>query len=428
MITMAPAAHDGGLAADEALAGRDRALQGLGTVLNGDRLAELLAAAMPAAAVRSVQPTYVRYKPGTSCLVGCRLESAFGEMSGYVLLYRPNERGKLAKHAAARSGAGAQAILLPRYAAAFYPFPLDRRVIAAPALADPGRRGAVLRRALPGHPELWDADLTVLRRKPERRLVAKLSTPSGAAAVLKAHAAQFACANRAAKLTGGENPRTPHRLGRSRKWNVVVSEWLPGELLADSLASSAAPAAAAGVALAGLHRRHATDDLSCARVAGEQRRLAISARTVACLLPRERRAAERLALRLARSLGPDVVPVTTHGDFSADQVVIDHGVAALLDFDEAVLADPARDLGSFRASLIGDAVAGRLDERAAAGAARALAAGYEAAGGDVPDGRADLWTAAAILHLVPEPFRRREADWPAQAASLLRRAEAVVAP
>ena len=157
--------------ADEALAARDRALKGLEVVLDEDRLAELLADGLPGASLHAVRPTYVRYKPGTSCLVGCTLETGAGPASGYVLLQRPNERGKLAKHAdraRAGSGAGTGVVLLPRYAAAFYPFPYDRRVVAAPALADPRRRGAVLQRALRDRPEFWEAEFTVLRRKPER--------------------------------------------------------------------------------------------------------------------------------------------------------------------------------------------------------------------------------------------------------------------
>ena len=416
-------------AADEALAARDRALKGLEVVLDEDRLAELLADGLPGASLHAVRPTYVRYKPGTSCLVGCTLETGAGPASGYVLLQRPNERGKLAKHAdraRAGSGAGTGVVLLPRYAAAFYPFPYDRRVVAAPALADPRRRGTVLRRALRDRPEFWEAEFTVLRRKPERRLVARLVARSGAAAVVKAYAAEFPGANRAAKLVGGEPPATQRRLGRSRKWNVVVSEWLSGSVLECELAATPAAAAAAGAALARLHRRDAVG-LAWTGVADEARRLAISARSIGCLLPRERRAAERVATGVAVALGADATPALTHGDFSADQVVIEHGRGALLDLDEAVGADPARDLGSFRAALAGDEAAGRLCAPTAQEAARALAAGYRAVGGEVPDSRTDVWTAAAILHLVPEPFRRRQAAWPEQATALLRRAEAILA-
>jgi aminoglycoside phosphotransferase (APT) family kinase protein len=111
----------------------------------------------------------------------------------------------------------------------------------------------------------------------------------------------------------------------------------------------------------------------------------------------------------------------THGDFSAYQVLVDGDRVALVDLDEAVLADPARDLASFAATLGREVVGGRLTAAVAAATQEELLAGY----GPVDRSALRAWTAAALVRLAPEPFRYREPGWPARVGELLAMAEAM---
>jgi aminoglycoside phosphotransferase (APT) family kinase protein len=195
-----------------------------------------------------------------------------------------------------------------------------------------------------------------------------------------------------------------------------VLEWLPGRPLAGDLLTDGA--ALAGEALAQLHAIPPLLLPLCTRDA-ELRRVLQSVETVGWLLPDARGSALRLAQQIARRLPRDVHPVIAHGDFSADQVLVHHDRVAVVDLDEAVLSDPLRDLGSFLAALGREVVAGRLAEPAATAAQDELLAGY----GRVDRTALQAWTATALLHLAPEPFRQREPDWPARVLELLALAE-----
>ncbi len=405
------------------LAARDRALPGLAIVLDDEALAAELAHALPDAGVTAAEATYVRYKPGTACVVACRLTAAAGEIRAYLRLQSPESHDKLVKNAGragAPSALGAGAVLLENVPAALYPEPNDRRIAALPRLVDPVERERLLAHALPDRPELWPSSLRLLRWKPERRYVAVLQGVSGEQALVKAYAGgRFPAADRVSSLLGGrEQPRTPRRLGRSRRARIVVLEWLPGAPLEGELLAGGG-AAIAGAALARLHAiappplPFATRDL-------EMQRVLRSVDTISTLVPGARPAARRVARDVARWLPRDGRPVAAHGDFSADQVLLHEGEVALVDLDDAVLSDPARDLGSFVASLWRDVVGGNLDPGAAAAAQADVVGGY----GEVDRDALRAWTAAALLHLAPEPFRHREPDWPARVEHLVALAEA----
>lgn len=408
--------------ADAELATRDRALGGLGVLLDDERLAAALDDALPGAGLRAAEATYVRYKPGTACIVACRLTLADQQLDAYVRLERRASYDKLSKHvrkAIAPSAVGRGAVLLASLPAALYPQPNDRRVAALSQLADDGRRRSLLTAALPEHPALWSARLQPLRWKPERRFVAALVGRDGARAVVKAYGDTYPAACHAATLLGGRTtPRTARCLGGARAARFVVLDWLAGTPLADDPLAGGG-ARSAGAALADLH---AVPPPSLAPMTrdGELRRVLQSVDTVSRLTPDARGSALRLAQQIALRLPRDVRPVVAHGDFSADQVLIDGGRAALIDLDEAVLADPVRDLGSFAAALGREVVGGRLTAANAQAVQDALLAGY----GPVDRTALRVWTATALLHLAPEPFRHREPDWPAGVHELLTMAEA----
>jgi hypothetical protein len=402
---------------DAELAARDRALAGLDVVLDDERLTGAIDGAIPHAGVRSAEATYVRYKPGMGCIVTCRLTLAGGELDAYVRLERRSSYGKLARYArkaTAPSAVAGGAVMLPGLAAVLYPRPNDRRVAAMAALADDGRRELLLAEALPEHPQLWPARLQPVRWKPERRFVATLLGPDGPLALVKAYGDGYAAAARAAATLGARStPRTPRCLARSRAAGFIVLDWFAGSSLATDM-KAARSVASAGAALAELHAL-APPALGLMTRDAELRRVLDSVDTVAALMPGARGTALRLAQLIALRLPRDVRPSVTHGDFSADQVLVERDRVALVDFDEAMLADPLRDLGTFVAALGRDVVAGRLTAATAAAAERALLEGYGA-----PDAAGvRVWTAAALLHLAPEPFRNRQPEWPAAVDELL---------
>jgi len=242
--------------------------------------------------------------------------------------------------------------------------------------------------------------------------------------VVKLHAGDATAALRSAKALGPAAPRTPRRLGRSQRHRLVVLEWLPGDPLDVQLAARAGLDAvrAAGAQLAALHGESARG-LPTDEPDAELRRLAASAAMVGRLEPALERVARRAAERIAAGLPASPPTALTHGDFSADQILVDGAAVALVDLDEVRLAAGERDLGTFLAALERDAARGRIDRGSVGAASEALLDGYAAAAGRrPPPGAVAVWTAAALLHLAPEPFRHREPDWPDQMAAIVARA------
>ena len=349
------------------LAARDAGLPGLEAVLDGDRFAELVDRRLPGLGIRGAEPRYVRYKPATACVVAHRLRLADRDVDVYVLLQRPESLAKLVKHVAranAPGELGPGAVLLPPLTAALYPHPNDRRVRALPLLADPVRRRRLLQRALPERPDLWDAELSVLRRKPERRVVATLAARD------EADRGRQGARRR---LRGGQPGR--EAAGRRRRAADATAARPLAHLERRHLGVAARAAARRG-ARRPSRRPPAWPARRSRRCTGDRRTACTpwgrSTRRTGC---RPRRASSagccpsagvsvaRLARQIAMRLPVDGAPVLRHGDFSPDQVVVDAGRAGLLDLDEAVLGDPVADLGSFCAALARDAVCGRAGRR-----------------------------------------------------------------
>jgi hypothetical protein len=419
--------------ADAALVRRDPALPGLATVLDPDALVAALSRLLPAADLGPARSTYVRYKSGANCLVAYRIELAGVEVDVHAKAHRPDAEDKLrkARERPARPGPlGPGRVILKDQAVVVSVFPNDRELKALPRLDDPAERASLLRRVVPHQPRLWGGAMRQLHYKPERRYVARILAEDGSSATLKLYdEPSFGTARANAVALESRGPlRLAARLGRSERRRLVAFEWLPGRSLSEALADPTLGAAAGATVGAALAELHGQEPAGLAQLTREQ-----EAATLVALAPeigfvcpelaeRARGLAERLADVLVRE---PPVNGPTHGDFSADQVLLDGDTAAILDLDRAARGDPAADLGLFIAHLERDALRGRLAPGRVEPLRDALLDGYRADSHTLPPGRVELYTAVGLLRLAPDPFRCREPDWPAQTAAILERAEAI---
>ena len=413
---MAPTLHDAAIAA------RDPALPGLGLVLDANALATALQGLLPAAGIEEVRPTYLRYKPATSCLAGFTAATALGPLDLAAKAYKPGryavERARPVPEGL-RSPVGPVALGLDAPAVLIRIVPYDRELEALPRLVDPAGRRRLLDKLVP---EFAAADWQQLRHKPGRRHIGLLTQDGLPRAIVKLYApGDFPQARRGARFAAGVGEAA--LLGASTRHGILVSAWQPGtglaELDPDEPGTRAAVEAAA-TALAALHAER-PGELLPTTLDVEAEAVRATACSLATILPELAERATRVAERIAGTLlETDGRLVPLHGDFSADQVVVQETGVRLIDWDRAALGPAALDLGSFIASL----------EMAARQAGRprpkplieAFAAAYAAATGAPPKG-ARLWTAAALLRLAVEPFRRRRADWPKLTRALLGRVE-----
>lgn len=398
--------------ADRAVVERDRALAGLALLLDAPALASALG-------LGQLDPAYLRYKPGTSCVAG----------------FLHSERGALAAHAYPRERYAevrerkewrdaADVLMLDDACIAVVPARLDRALGTLRRFGDEARRPGFLRRLIGRRGGICDGDYTILRYKPGRRLVARLDVAGRPRAALKVTAAAdfdaaLIGATGAAALGGAP------LLGADAHRHALVTGWVTGEPLCP-VAAGRPPGISAiaqtGAALANLHAAAFRPAARTTR-SGEVAALEEVAPALAALdQPLSLRAgqlAREIARRLTESEGSETL---IHGDFSADQVVHSGDRPVILDWDHAATGDPARDFGTFLARLDAQRVDGVLAPDDGAAIGDAFTDGYGSAAGRLPEGIA-LQHARALLMLATEGFRIRHPQWPARTATLLERAE-----
>lgn len=411
--------------ADAELVRRDPALPGLATVLDPAAVVDRLAAAGDGPPVVAATATYVRYKPGTSCLVGYELFTEAASILGYAKAFRPAEPGKLEKarenEVPDRSvGWGVTAIGAESVTVAAASS--DRDLPAMAALSDPPQRTELLGRLLPDRPDLWGAEPVALRHKPERRWVGAIEHEGKRVALVKAYRRADVRRARIAQKALAASGVKP--LGWWERRAILASAWVPGRTVAEALAVGAdIDVGALAASLARLHARRARS-LPVSTTADVIAAVDATACAVAALSPELGRRARGVARLVAGELaGGQVVTTVVHGDFSPDQVVLASGAPVFIDFDEAAIGDPALDLGTFAATLERQELEGRLAPGWAAELTAELVASYRAAGGPPVEGRLAVHRSAALLRLAVAPFRERRADWPSATEAIVARAE-----
>jgi tRNA A-37 threonylcarbamoyl transferase component Bud32 len=422
---------------DRALAARDTALPGLGLVLDTEAILAAVRMAWPDEGILSLETTYLRYKPGTNCLAGYVAHTPRGPLRLQAKAFADARDAVRQASKAVKAGAGAGICLVDDHRSLLRRFPVDRCLPALATLVDPEARGLLMSAVAPQEPELRTAELETLHYKPERRYVGKLSVDGEARAGVKLYEERdFPAAWRSAKairnLPASDRLSVSRALGRSKQQRIIVSRWVSGEPLNAWLRGPAIEPSriqGIGAALAAFHRQ---GPATLAPVTREQEAAATfaAAGAVAGLEPRLAHLARRLASRIASGLlsDPALLSAATahrciHGDFSADQILLDADRIAIIDYDQAGAGDPAADLGSFIARLEDDCLAGRLAPGRARQIAADLVQGYCRECGCARPARTVLYVAAGLLRLAPEAFRRRECDWPERIEQTLRRVE-----
>jgi aminoglycoside phosphotransferase (APT) family kinase protein len=137
---------------------------------------------------------------------------------------------------------------------------------------------------------------------------------------------------------------------------------------------------------------------TCRRAGDPPAALEPAVAAISAIAPAEAARAAHLAEAIGAALrAVDPPRRLFHGDLYADQMLVHNGDMALIDFDNAALGDPAADLGVWiaRHRVAADPTALRRQ-------ARALLAGYDAAGGCACGIEPHI--AANLLRLAAEPF------------------------
>jgi hypothetical protein len=408
------------LQADRDLVARDPALPGLRLLLDPEAFGDALSRALPGQPIGAVAFHYVRYKPGTNSLSAFTVDVAGTPVRGYAKAYHADDWAKLTKaeeRPTVPSPLGPGRLVLGDAAIEVITFPNDNKLRRLTRLFDESSQLALFGNLFPDQLELQLGDIQLLRYKPERRFVGRLDVDGEPRAAIKLYSQRAYTAARTAAETLSA---AGSLLGHSDKYGILAFAWQPGAPLIDSIdgpRQSLSTIAQVGSTLAAFHE-YPADGLSVRDRAAEVATVQATAASIGHLYPSLARLVGDLAGRLSAELHdapPIVQPI--HGDFYDRQVLVNGDEVVILDLDEAILGDPAADLGLFVAHLERDALSRGLAAASVAPVRDALLAGY-----GLPPARIDLYTAFGLLQLAPHHFRNREPDWPERTEATLERA------
>lgn len=418
--------------ADSDLVRRDRDLPDLVLLLDSDVLTARLEQALGHPGMRGAGVTYLRYKPGRSCLAAYRAEVDGRPIDLVAKTYGTRAMDKFHR-AMATAGASVTGRLGPgRFAldnttVVVSVFPNDPKLRRLARLTAPDAL-ARLAVGLGVHADSDATRLETLRYNPERRFVGRLMVDERDIAAVRCYTRHdyARIAAKAGALESRGPLRLPRTLTRDHRARLLAFEWQRGDLLEETMRRKTVTARTlelVGTALAHLHGQQAPE-LPRWTGPSEAAALVALARYVAFLHPPIGAGVGDLAQRLAARLAPATVKARPlHGDFYAKQVLANGGMAALIDLDEASLGEPAIDLARFRADLEAAVISHHLDAGEIEPLFEPLLEGYRLASGALP-ARLDLHVAAQLLRLTTHPFRRREAGWAEKAAAIVERARA----
>jgi hypothetical protein len=436
----------------------DPALAGLSSLLDGPTLDDLVAEqlALPDRPVRGCRPVYVRYKPGTSAVVGLTAEVASADGTStpvrlYGKAYTAADYARAVEKLASKRWS--EPTDLQAHACCddlgtiLFAFPNDAVLDGLRWLSHPKKvQRALYAHAAPGPEHLWrisDRRLTieVVRHKPEKRAVVRVDTVArhrvtGQKEPLRVYLRTYGDGRGrgmartmtalAASLSGHAGVDTVRPLAHLDDRNTLLVAAAPGKTLTDLLAGDGArmAVARAGAALAAIHaaplRAGGDHGLSVQSRDQSLSAAAETATTIGRLLPALDGDARALLADLRR-LGETLAtasPSFVHGDCHHGQFLLTDAMTTVLDYDRSHLGDPLADVGNFAANL--RALALRRPAIEADVLTAAFLDAYTAASGvHFAPQELRFWTALGLLQLASGPFREFARDWPREIARLV---------
>ena len=419
---------------DAKLVARERSLPGLALVLDHSALSDALRHEGFSVSLPAANAFYVRYKPGTSCLVGYASPEQREGGLFYATAFTPGS-GKLKKapfRRKARWLPGGGRFVLERHAVELCLFPNDDHLPALIHLRDPDSGTAFIRERVPLDPADGELRTRLLAYRPERRCTFSVSTGDDPRAILKAYSrTAFEQAERVATLSlCFQGVNVQKLLGVDHRKRLLFFEWLRGEPLTELILrgrASASELRATGAALARLHKSSAPL-LQISDPISDGLKLLELSQTLRSLTPLWYQAARRAAEHAADIVASDPsARVVIHGDFYSQQVLLDGGDVFIIDFDEMAIGTPGMDLGNFAAHLELEVLLGQLRAVQAERVWGGLSDGYSEIAELPSEQLLAAYTASGLLRLSHDPFRRHIANWPEITGQIIGRVESILA-
>lgn len=410
----------------------DAALPHLATLLDDDAMTAMLAdtiAAPEGADVVGCQPRYVRYKPGTSCLIqyeitytgpdGCHATAGahivtFADDRGLVRAKRSRMRRLVDRAASLHQDVPFQPVVyMPSVNGLFHLYPIDYDLPALARAADAGAAQRLFRASLGGYERAEVVTAPgLIRYKPGRKAMLRYHVRNAPRQTVYGKVRLDARAGVLREHTDAlieAGVPTPPVVAVNTRHGFVAHAEAPGVQLASLRGTSAFDEWMEPLALSLRHLQSAQlPETRVHRLSDEISALNASAVWLERIMP-------ELAGRLdwlsdditARLASMDERFVTGHGDFYDDQALVGENGVVIIDLDELRRGHPLLDAGNMLAHLRSGQARGE-----AIGSARESFLDATLRHGLHCEPEIAVFEAAALLKLAPGPFRRLEPDWP----------------
>ncbi len=421
--------------ADQQLIARDCQLGNLGTLLAADQFAKWIASHAEQLQLSTeirLRTDYVRYKPGTNCLV--RYADERGNPWGFAVAYSDEAAEKLVKkrHTTDDCSVPDHFLLVDQdRRIALFRFPLDPDLPQLAEFFDGSMMDDPKAEAkLPVVSSLV-SDWQVLTYKPQRRCVIQISQAGDPLATLRLYNKQdFAAAEVTAKHLSSCPWYGAARMAVLNGYRAVALRWIPGPSLDEfELGLEALAHTRSAGSLLGQVQRSAHSKLAIVSIDDLIGSCADSVELVKHLVPQHADWIEQIAGRAYRQL-TEIVPrmALCHGDFHTGQIIVQPDKVQFLDWDAACNAPIGLDFASFAAHHIVERIAHGESDTHACEAIAALCDGYqEQIAGDTGRGlpiNLDAYIVLGLLRMAPTPFRLRHPEWDREVEQILQAADA----
>jgi ATP-binding cassette subfamily B protein len=409
---------------------KDSSLPELSILMNPVELSKLVSKYYPAKEFKSGKISYIRYKPGTSCLIAYSLEDR-PVPDFYAKVYQSDASGKLGKaeiYLSESPKKNPRGVVCDTRNIALYFFPNDPKLKSLPKIFKPENPDSSLPKFFSKKGVSSPEGIESLKYKPERRFVAKISGKSAFCAALKIYSKEgFEAAYFNSRVFSSKDIlKIPRLLSAFPRKSILIFEWINGSPLDFDirLPGGEKKLQDVGAALAELHSQNPSNLRSILPEEDIERWTEIAdsiGHTCPHLLNQAKKVAHQLADQFAAF---KYKPCSLHGDFYSDQILIHGNQIAILDLDRSFSGDPAFDLGTFLAHLERKVILGEISSAQRDRYRENFLAGYQK-GSNNSDGltRVDFYTAAGLLRITPENFRTWVSDWQKKTELLLRRSE-----
>lgn len=409
---------------------KDSSLPGLSILMNPVELSKLIFEYYPAEEFKSGKISYIRYKPGTSCLIAYTSERSHVS-DFYAKVYQPDTSEKLDKaeiYLSKSLGKSPKGIVCNTRNIVLYFFPNDPKLKSLSKIFKPEISDSSLQDFFSKKGVTLPEGIESLKYKPERRFVAKISGEESFSAALKIYSKEsFESAHFNSRVFSSKNIlKVPRLLAAFPRKSILIFEWINGSPLDSEvkLPSGEKKLQDVGEALAELHLQNPSNLRNTLPEEEIERWMGI-ADSIGHTCPHLLDQAKILARRLTdRFVTFKYKPCSLHGDFYSDQILVHGSQIAILDLDRSFSGDPAFDLGMFLAHLERKVAFEKLSSTQRDRYRENLLAGYQKATNNIDwMSRVDFYTAAGLLRIVPENFRNWVEDWPLKTELLLQKAE-----